>query len=139
MVKVFVYGTLKEGFPNFDFNEGIRCRGNFETLDKYPLYLVGERYTPWLILTRGNGNPVKGQVFEVSQASLTNQDRFEGIDQLNGYRRASVRVKSIEGGEQLDAFIYGKPTDRLKQSEIRCELAGEYLPEHAKLYCRRQH
>lgn len=51
--RVFVFGTLKEGFPNFAVNTGIRLSGNFETEDLYPLYLVGERHSPWLVLNAG--------------------------------------------------------------------------------------
>ncbi|WP_039841607.1 gamma-glutamylcyclotransferase [Vibrio owensii] len=50
MHRVFVYGTLKEGFPNFKSNNGTRYQGKFTTLETYPLYLVGDRYSPWLIL-----------------------------------------------------------------------------------------
>jgi len=44
--KVFVFGTLKEGFPNFKKNKGIRYRQNFDTKESYPLYLVGVRFSP---------------------------------------------------------------------------------------------
>lgn len=46
---VFVFGTLKEGFPNFATNKGVRRGGDFVTASRYPLYLVGERCSPWLI------------------------------------------------------------------------------------------
>jgi gamma-glutamylcyclotransferase (GGCT)/AIG2-like uncharacterized protein YtfP len=37
---VFVFGTLKEGFPNFTVNRGVRVPGSFSTCSAYPLYLV---------------------------------------------------------------------------------------------------
>lgn len=40
MHRVFVYGALKEGFPNFKSNNGTRYQGEFTTLETYPLYLV---------------------------------------------------------------------------------------------------
>jgi gamma-glutamylaminecyclotransferase len=41
---VFVFGTLKDGFPNHSENEGKKIVGRFMTRDKYPLYLIGERF-----------------------------------------------------------------------------------------------
>lgn len=50
MHRVFVYEALNQGFPNFKSNNGTRYQGKFTTLETYPLYLVGDRYPPWLIL-----------------------------------------------------------------------------------------
>ena len=46
---VFVFGTLKDGFPNFATNRGTRLPGAFRTCSAYPLYLVGYRHVPWLL------------------------------------------------------------------------------------------
>jgi len=46
---VFVFGTLKQGFPNFATNRGRRVGGTFRTLERLPLLLVGQRHVPWLI------------------------------------------------------------------------------------------
>jgi len=136
MLNVFVYGTLKQGFPNFGLNKGVRCSGSFVTRDKYPLYLIGERYSPWLVLDKGNGTHVKGQVFKVSKTILTVMDRLERTDKPDGYRRTMAEVTCSESGEQQIAFIYAKPIAMLTSAEIRSELAGEYLPEHSVLYRR---
>src|SRR5688572_24027904 len=58
MRRVFVYGTLKEGFPNFGANTGTRVPGVFVTKERYPLYLVGERHSPWMINSPGEGKQV---------------------------------------------------------------------------------
>jgi hypothetical protein len=42
---VFIFGTLKEGFPNFGINRGTRVPGEFKTCAAYSLYLVGERHS----------------------------------------------------------------------------------------------
>ena len=57
---VFVFGTLKQGFPNFATNKGARVAGDFMTVERYPLYLVGERYSPWLVDAAGKGERVVG-------------------------------------------------------------------------------
>ena len=41
---VFVFGTLKQGFPNFHVNKGRRVGGTFRTLERRPLLIVGVRY-----------------------------------------------------------------------------------------------
>ncbi len=47
---VFVFGTLKQGFPNFATNRGCRVSetetGRYRTQQRYPLYLVGPRHSP---------------------------------------------------------------------------------------------
>ncbi len=42
---VFVYGTLKESFANVHVNAGRRVPGDFETVERFPLYVIGE-YRP---------------------------------------------------------------------------------------------
>ncbi len=134
MDKVFVFGTLKEGFPNFQFNKGIRFRGKFETRERFPLYLVGERYSPWLVLDEGKGYKVKGEVYSVASEVLAEMDRLERISEPDGYRKVTIQVLCIESGELLKAYAYGKPIDQLKNADICKKLAGEYLLEHSELY-----
>ena len=54
---VFVFGTLKEGFPNFATNRGARVAGSFRTRAAYPLYLVGDRHVPWIGGVRREDRP----------------------------------------------------------------------------------
>ena len=134
MNKVFVFGTLKEGFPNFKTNKGIRYRGDFQTKEKYPLYLVGERYSPWLVLKAGVGHPVKGQVFEVTDDVLAEMDALERITVVDGYRKVSLPVVCLESGDEMTVLAYGKPPEMLQGAEVMQELAGEFCLEHAALY-----
>ena len=53
---VFVFGTLKEGYPNFATNRGRRIPGDFVTRERYPLYLMGERFSPWLVSSPAKGS-----------------------------------------------------------------------------------
>ncbi|PJE57265.1 gamma-glutamylcyclotransferase family protein [Marinomonas sp. BSi20584] len=134
MHKVFVFGTLKEGFPNFKTNKGIRYRGDFKTKERYPLYLVGERFSPWLVLLSGEGYPVKGQVFEVSDDVLAEMDALERITAIDGYRKVSIPVICLESGDEINVLAYGKPPEMLQDVQVMQELAGDYCLEHAALY-----
>jgi gamma-glutamylaminecyclotransferase len=134
---VFVFGTLKEGFPNFATNQGVRVAGSFRTCAAYPLYLVGERYVPWLVNSPGTGMRVSGEIFRVDGAALAVMDKLEGVGEADGYRR---EVLEVEGGDSpglVLAFAYLKPPGQLVLSEVRAGPLEEYKHEHATLYRRR--
>ena len=134
MYKIFVFGTLKEGFPNYKINKGSRLKGNYLTKNKYPLYLIGERFAPWLMLDKGNGHNVRGQVFTVDDATLADMDKLERINKSDGYRRIELTVISEESGKELVVFAYGKLVEQLNSADIQLELDGEYKLEHSLLY-----
>ena len=135
--RVFVFGTLKEGFPNFATNRGHRIAGSFVTVQRYPLYLVGERFSPWLLDAAGEGERVIGQVFEVDPAALAAMDDLERITQPDGYRRRPVDVEAVGGQQRLTVHAYFKPREDFHRSAARLGPLREYTAEHAALYRRR--
>ncbi|MFT5933056.1 MAG: gamma-glutamylaminecyclotransferase [Hydrogenophaga sp.] len=101
---IFVYGTLKEGFPNFSLNPGRRIPGSFRTRQPFPFYVVQlpvEERAPWLVNSPGQGVQVSGQVFEVDDAMLQSMDTFEEVGALSGYVRLALELESA----QLDAGV----------------------------------
>ena len=96
--------------------------------------LVGDRFSPWLLLECGKGFPVSGQVFSVDDETLASMDKLERVDEPDGYRRIKTTVVCMSSGQELDVFVYGKPPEMLNVDDIRVELEGDYLLEHAKLY-----
>ena len=130
---VFVFGTLKEGFPNFSTNRGIRVPGSFKTVTPYPLYLVGERHSPWLLDEPGAGNCVFGELYRVDLETLVAMDRLERVSEPDGYRR---KLLELEGDERqvLSAYAYLKQRQHLLPSEIKLGPLREYKNEHAALY-----
>jgi len=131
---VFVYGTLKEGFPNFSINTGIRIPGVFITKDHYPLYLVGENYVPWLMVQPERGERVSGQVFTVDRSTLLAMDRLEDIAEPDGYRRLKIQVVHTETLNEMTAFAYMKPQEQLDLAAIKLGPLSNYALEHASLY-----
>lgn len=133
---VFVFGTLKEGFPNFHINSGVRIPGEFSTEQRLPLYLVGERNSPWLINSPGQGYQVTGQVFRVDDAALEQMDALERVNELDGYRRLPVSVVSQVAAWGADSvvFAYLKPPEQFSLSSARLGPLPEYTLEHAALY-----
>jgi gamma-glutamylaminecyclotransferase len=138
MYSIFLFGTLKEGFPNSSTNKGSRVAGEFITINRYPLYLVGERYSPWLVLSEGEGFQVRGQVFTVDEATLGDMDRLERIHKTDGYRRVQVQVFSEFTHEEMQVFMYVKPPQQLEGMLVQLGPIAEYELEHASLYQKRR-
>ena len=134
MYKVFVFGTLKEGFPNFKTNRGHRLAGTYFTESSYPLYLVGDRYVPWLVLDDGKGYKIKGEVFEVSKATLVEMDQLERVSHADGYQRIKLNIIQEETGGIFEAHVYGKTSAQLEDAVIQSRLKNEYTLEHAKRF-----
>ncbi|MEZ5704700.1 MAG: gamma-glutamylcyclotransferase family protein [Burkholderiaceae bacterium] len=112
---VFVYGTLKEGFPNFHLNPGRRVPGTFRTRQPFPFYVVQlpiEDRAPWLVNNPGEGVPVVGQVFEVDAATLEAMDAFEEVGLPTGYVRVELELlpagDSGTGADAVRAHVYMK-------------------------------
>lgn len=137
--RIFVYGTLKEGFPNFDTNAGIRIPGDFFTKNRYPLYLVGERHSPWMVNTPGEGERVIGQVFEVKPEVLERIDILQRVSALDGYERIEIAVisQSAEGEDELLVHAYLKHPRNLAGADIMAGPFSEYTREHVAFYRKR--
>ncbi len=134
--RVFVFGTLKQGFPNFATNRGRRIGGDFRTAQRYPLYLVGERHSPWLVDMPGEGKAVTGQVFEVDAEVLADMDRLERIDQPDGYRRVWLEVQAADdpAAAPCQVWAYLKPAGQLAAAQIMAGPLAEYTLAHAAAY-----
>lgn len=136
----FVFGTLKEGFPNFATNKGARVAGDFMTVERYPLYLVGERFSPWLIDAAGEGERVVGQVFAVDEATLAAMDVLERTTEQDGYRRVMLEVEALKDAPRatICAHVYIRPREQFALADARLGPLQEYTREHAALYRSRE-
>ena len=136
---VFVFGTLKQGFPNFAVNQGRRVGSAFRTLERHPLLLVGERHVPWLIDSPGLGERVAGELYEVDAAALAAMDELEGVGRPDGYHRKALRVQAATPGDDavVLAQVYVKRADQLVEADVQLGPLAEYTPAHAARYRRR--
>lgn len=132
MPLLFVYGSLKEGFPNFHANAGRRLAGEYRTEDAYPLLLF-DGQLPCLLPLRGRGLPVKGQVFEVERAALAAMDRLERVGEPGGYTRRTIRVlrTDLAGAAAVDAFVYMQDPALLAGPGNHVGPIDEYTAEQA--------
>lgn len=103
--RVFVYGTLKEGFPNFSINAGVRLPCLYITQQRFPLYLVGELHSCWLVNAPGEGMQVSGQVFTLDAAGLEKMHALERIHEPDGYERVQIVVRSTSPESNTDLLV----------------------------------
>jgi gamma-glutamylaminecyclotransferase len=136
MHKVFVYGTLKQGFANFGINAGRRMPGEFRTAQRYPLHIVTEYFIPWLVNRPGQGEHVTGQLFEVDERVLRDMDRLEQIDEPGWYTRAEIRVHPVgdEHGEGIAAFVYFGAAERLETDVVHAGPLAEFTADQNLRY-----
>lgn len=94
MDKVFVYGTLKRGYPNAHVGmPRAQYLGDYRTVQCYPLVIGGRWRSPYLINEPGVGFQVTGEVYEVDDTVLAELDELESIHRSDGYRRIRVAVE----------------------------------------------
>lgn len=95
--KIFVYGTLKHGFPNHQrFLKD--CVGMPGTAPGIALHTDG--MLPYACVGFGH---LKGEIFAVDNATLSKIDRLEGHP--NNYRRSPIEVQD-EYGVFHEVWIY---------------------------------
>jgi gamma-glutamylaminecyclotransferase len=136
--RVFVYGTLKKGFPNHArYLSDAHLVGTFRTRERYRLVLNGERFSPCLMAGAGQGRRVIGEVYTVDSAGLRALDRLERIKLPDGYRRHRIVVEAVErsSAETCEVFVYLKNPGGV--TDPRSEPLEVYTPEAARAYRRR--
>lgn len=130
---LFVYGSLKEGFPNFHYNKGRRIQGDFRTIQPYPLFLAEGRL-PCLLPLPGRGLQVVGQLFEVNEAELALMDELERVGEPGGYARVPIAVEALHDPTHgtSQAFAYTQSQERMASPGPHVGPIAEYTLEHAK-------
>lgn len=137
-LRVFVYGTLKQGFPNHArYLSDADLLGTFRTRERYRLVLNGERFSPCLLAGAGQGRQVTGEVYAVDLQELQQLDRLERIDLPDGYRRHRIVVDAVDGPrpESCEVFVYLKNPDGV--ADPRSDALDVYTIEAAQAYRRR--
>lgn len=133
---LFVYGTLKQGFFNHHVNRGARLPGEFVTRQRFPLYLIGSRYLPWMVNAPGEGEHVVGQLYRVSADMLGAMDALERVGQPGWYERVRIMVRSLDDDEPspLACHVYLGSRGRAEVEGIRLGPLPEYTLAHADLF-----
>ncbi len=115
MHTLFIYGTLKRGFANFDpyMNEA-RYIGPAQTKQRFPLVIGGKWFSPCLIEEPGEGHQVLGECFNVSDRALDRLDKLEATHLQNGYRRIKIEVCRLTDDSPQKVWSYVKDRKWIK-------------------------
>jgi len=139
---IFVYGTLKEGFANFEHKMAKypNCElvtKSAKTLHPYPLMIVGERNVAYLFDRAGMGLQVEGEVYRVhDEDHLKELDIFEGCD-TGHYNRLQLDIMLNGGDEIVKCGVYVRNSqdgdDELLKNGV---MISCFTTEHDKMYTR---
>ena len=114
--RVFVYGTLKRGYPNNPLLEGSEFLGEAVPV---PTYKMVETSFP-VIMPDPSGKPVAGEIYTVDDATLARLDQLER--EGRSYDRVMINATlPLSNGERLPtrAFIYVGREDRFGEMFAR--------------------
>jgi gamma-glutamylaminecyclotransferase len=123
---IFVYGTLKRGFPNYDAQRlGSFYVSDCATTASYSLVIADQYYIPVLLLDNDNvaRGRIIGELYHVDQATLRWLDALEGVGKNRGYQRVEVEVLTKKGDIKI-AEAYMKYRHDL--DVIHNELSTQY-------------
>jgi gamma-glutamylaminecyclotransferase len=113
MNRVFVYGTLKRGFPNHATLADALFVGQARTVEAYPLVVQGPWFSPALLPEAGSGLRVSGELWDVDDAKFSELDELESLNRPTGYVRELIMVEHPDGAAER-VWVYFKPRDRIQ-------------------------
>jgi gamma-glutamylcyclotransferase (GGCT)/AIG2-like uncharacterized protein YtfP len=105
---LFVYGSLRRGFPNHFLLEKSIYIGTYSTVDKY--YMIGQvsKSFPYVLAeTEFEGQPsahIIGELYDIDADVLKNLDDLEGHPDF--YTRRLVRATDELGNNIYSAYVY---------------------------------
>ena len=129
---VFVYGTLKKGFPNSYCLDGVKFVGEAQTVDKYPLIVASRYNIPFLLGAKGVGNQIIGEVYDVTDCQLKILDTLEGYPDF--YNRIEIPIELAIDSKVISCSTY--VLDRYKDSLLQCEMLKIYSQNLSSHYLR---
>ena len=125
MHSIFIYGTLKRGYPNHDkYLKDQNYLGEYRTVECYPLVIANKWFAPVLIHEPGEGNQIIGELYRINNNKLHELDRLEHTNHVQGYTRIVIDIQNIRNLKFSHAFTYAK-----KRSQV-ADISSEYLSEY---------
>ncbi|KAJ8704459.1 hypothetical protein PYW07_011647 [Mythimna separata] len=111
--KIFVYGTLKRGEPNYywltDKENGVgKFVSDGRTKTRYPLIIATKYNIPFLLYKPGSGHNVMGEIFEVDDTMLSKLDILEDHPKYYIREIDEIMVADAEGKNQesMKCWVY---------------------------------
>lgn len=131
--KVFVYGTLKEGYSNNFYLIGAKFLGKAATQSTWAM--VGKTLPyPYLLGRSDKGHYVKGEVYEITEDIKRDLDALEGVPKHYMESRITVKYDGLNVFESV--ITYTKTTTTVRPSLINdvspTLFIEEWVPNKAK-------
>ena len=104
---VFVYGTPKQGRPNHHLLPAAKLVGECSTMNRWPLVIAGDWFSPTLIDDQGSGCEITGELYSMDHSSLEFLDDLEGVGAPFGFSRIEIMVDI----RKLPVWTYAKPPE----------------------------
>ncbi|MBZ9894091.1 gamma-glutamylcyclotransferase [Mesorhizobium sp. BR1-1-6] len=124
MRKLFVFGTLKKGFPLH--GEGLSeaaFLGAYRTRERFPMLIAGPRFAPMMFNEPGVGFQVGGELYAVDDRALANLDRIESVG-TPGNLRVLIEAEPVDGGPPVSAYVY------MKSRHLAAPIHSRYLKDY---------
>ncbi len=102
--RLFVYGTLKQGFRSHHLLEGAEYLGPYQTGPGHFLLDCGDY--PGLIRLAGHKR-VQGELYSVASSNFVRLDEHEGVPTL--YTRELIDLEGVQG--PAEAYFYQGPME----------------------------
>ncbi|KAK2917499.1 gamma-glutamylaminecyclotransferase-like [Channa argus] len=152
MARIFTYGTLKKGQPNYPVmlnstNGTAEFLATAFTTEKYPLVIAGKYNIPFLLNIPGQGHRVYGEIYEVDDKMLEFLDNFESVPTM--YQRGLVKLEvkewvgQVEGeetpspGNITEAFVYSTTTYKPEWASLPSYESYDAYGDHGLKYVTR--
>lgn len=107
---LFVYGTLKRGHCRNRVLDDHRFLGEAVTKPKYRMYSVDGAF-PALVEDE-DGKPIKGEVWEATDALMQTLDMIEGVS-AGLYKRAAIQLEEPFDEKEVVGYLFLEDTSDL--------------------------
>jgi gamma-glutamylaminecyclotransferase len=122
-MKILALGTLKRGFPLHHGLVGAGFRGEYRTVERFPMLIAGPWFAPMIFNEPGVGHRLTGELYEVDEACLARLDAMESVGQP-GNLRILIDVAPLHGGASTRAYAY------MKSRALADPIHSEYLSSY---------
>src|SRR5947199_722720 len=85
-MKVFVFGTLKRGFPLHHGMTGALFLGRYQTVRPFPMFVAGPWFAPMMMNEPGVGHHVIGELYDADEVQLARLDAMESLGKPGNFR-----------------------------------------------------
>lgn len=100
--KVFVYGTLKRGFPLSTHLQDQKFIGEYRTKPNYRLFMPTKGWFPMMVSVEEGGVAIEGELWELDDKTMLRLDRAEGPL----YEREFIELDPNLEQELVEVYLY---------------------------------